>query len=103
MVEASSTTTTTQHYGRLHLAALRPVTEFGGFSWNVLVQILITRCLNSRTLGVALQQADNGWIALGSLDELLEGEFAVHILVHLPEDLVCPLLRGRLVLRHLHH
>ena len=67
MVEASSTTTTTQHYGRLHLAALRPVTEFGGFSWNVLVQILITRCLNSRTLGVALQQADNGWIALGSL------------------------------------
>ena len=66
-MEASSTTTTTQHYGRLHLAALRPVTEFGGFSWNVLVQILITRCLNSRTLGVALQQADNGWIALGSL------------------------------------
>ena len=35
-------------------------------------------------------------------DELLEGQLAVHVLVHLPEDLVRPLLRRGLVLRHLH-
>ena len=37
------------------------------------------------------------------LYELLERQLAVHVLVHLSEDLVRPLLGGRLVLRHLHH
>lgn len=30
-------------------------------------------------------------------------EPTVSVGVHLPEDLLCPLLRRRLVLRHLHH
>ena len=38
-----------------------------------------------------------------NLNKLLEGEFAVHVLVHLPEDLVSPLLRRRLILWHFHN
>ena len=37
------------------------------------------------------------------LNEFFKGEFAIHILVHLPEDLVRPLLWRRLVFWHLHH
>ena len=40
---------------------------------------------------------------LTDLYELLERQFAVHVLVHLAEDLVSPLLGGGLVLGHLHH
>jgi hypothetical protein len=36
------------------------------------------------------------------LDELLQGELAVHVLVHLAEDLIGPLFWRGLVLRHLH-
>ena len=37
------------------------------------------------------------------LDKLLKGKLAVHVLVHLPEDLVSSLFRSGLVLRHLEH
>ena len=38
-----------------------------------------------------------------NLNKFFKREFAVHVLVHLPEDLVRPLLRCGLVLWHLHH
>ena len=38
-----------------------------------------------------------------NLNKLLEREFAVHVLVHLAEDLVRPLLWSRLILRHFHN
>merc|ERR1719318_720909 len=38
----------------------------------------------SRSLGVTLQQPNNRGITLGTLNELLKGELAVHVLVHLP-------------------
>lgn len=54
-------------------------------------------------LGVTLQEAHDGRVTLGALDELLQRQLAVLIAVHLPEDLVCPLLGSGLVFRHLHH
>lgn len=54
-------------------------------------------------LGIALQQPDNGRVALGALDELLQTEFAVFVAVHLSEDFVGAFLRRALVLRHFHH
>ena len=38
-----------------------------------------------------------------NLNKLLEWEFAVHVLVHLAEDLVRPLLWRRLILWHFHN
>lgn len=55
------------------------------------------------TAGITLQQPDNGWVALGTFDEFFQGQFAIIVCVHLPEDLVCSLLGRGLVLRHLHH
>jgi len=55
-----------------------------------------------RCLWITLQQPYDGGITFGAFDELLERQLAVHVLVHLPENLVRPLLRRRLVLRHLH-
>ena len=37
------------------------------------------------------------------LDEFFKGEFAIHVFVHLPEDLVRSLLGCRLIFWHLHH
>ena len=37
-----------------------------------------------------------------NLNKLFEGEFSVHVLVHLAEDLVRPLLWRGLVLWHFH-
>lgn len=54
-------------------------------------------------LWIALQQPDDGRVTFGSLDELVDGQLAVQVLVHLPEDFVCPLLGGRFVFWHLHH
>ena len=38
-----------------------------------------------------------------NLNKFFKREFAVHVLVHLPEDLVSSLFRSGLVLRHLEH
>ncbi len=54
------------------------------------------------SLWIALQQPHDRGVGLGALDELLEAELAVHVLVHLAEDLVGPLLRRAFVLRHFH-
>ena len=51
---------------------------------------------------VALEQLDDGGITHGPVDKLLDGEFVVQVFVHLSEDLVGPLLGGRLIVRHLH-
>jgi len=59
--------------------------------------------LSLRSLWITLKQTNDGWITLCALNKLLQGQFSVHVLVHLSEDLVCSLLRSRLVLRHLHH
>ena len=48
------------------------------------------------------QQLNDRRVALSPFDELIQRYHAIQVLVHLPEDLVGPLLRGRLVLRHLH-
>lgn len=59
--------------------------------------------LDSGTLRITLQQPYNGRITLCSLYKLLQGQFPVHILVHLTEDLICPLLWCCLIFRHLHN
>lgn len=54
-------------------------------------------------LHVALQEEDDGGVALGRLLELLQGDLVVLVLVHLLEDLVDALLGCQPVLVHPHH
>merc|ERR1719334_23788 len=56
-----------------------------------------------RGLWVTLQQPDDGRVAFGTLDELFQREFSVHVFVHLSKDLVCSLLWRGLILWHFHH
>ena len=55
-----------------------------------------------RCLWITLKQPYDGRITFGAFDKLFKRQLPVHVLVHLPENLVSPLLRRRLVLRHLH-
>ena len=50
-----------------------------------------------------IQQSKNGRIGSGAIDELLQREIAIVVLVHLPEDLLGPLLRRGHVLVQFHH
>ena len=44
-------------------------------------------------LRVTLKQSYDGRVVHGAFNELLQGQLAVQVFVHLAEDLVCSLLR----------
>lgn len=59
--------------------------------------------LGALLLHVALQEEDDGGVALCCLLELLQGDLVILVLVHLSEDLVNALLGRQPILVHPHH